>query len=72
MLIYDEDGNERMTFVGPYLEGEDARLTCRAFGGKHTHTHTSLKLSQTHKYEIDSFFTNLVCQFLHLITEQVF
>ncbi|XP_023321524.1 Down syndrome cell adhesion molecule-like protein 1 homolog [Eurytemora carolleeae] len=33
VLIYDEDGNERMTFVGPYLEGEDARLTCRAFGG---------------------------------------
>ena len=32
--IYDEEGVERMTFVGPYLEGQDARLTCTAFGGQ--------------------------------------
>ena len=35
VLIYDEEGKERMTFVGPYEEGQDARLTCTAFGGQY-------------------------------------
>ena len=31
--IYDADGQERMTFVGPYVPGQDLLLTCTAFKG---------------------------------------
>ena len=32
--IYDADGQERMTFVGPYVPGQDLLLTCTAFKGQ--------------------------------------
>ena len=33
MVIFDEDGDKRMTFVGPYREGSTMTLICDAFGG---------------------------------------
>ena len=32
--IYDEKWQERNTFVGPYLRGENMMLICEAVGGK--------------------------------------
>ena len=34
VTIFDEKGEERNTFVGPYLEGENMKLICQAIGGK--------------------------------------
>ncbi len=33
ILIYDEEGRERITFVGPYTENQDTKITCKAYGG---------------------------------------
>ena len=33
ILIYDEEGRERLTFVGPYEEHQDTKITCKAYGG---------------------------------------
>jgi hypothetical protein len=34
ILIYDDEGRERLTFVGPYTEHQDIKVTCKAYGGK--------------------------------------
>ncbi len=34
ILIYDEEGRERITFVGPYTEHQDTKITCKAYGGR--------------------------------------
>jgi hypothetical protein len=42
LVIFDETGSRRTTFVGPYRETDDVTLVCDAFGGdpsKHLDTH---------------------------------
>ena len=34
VAIFDHQWNERNTFVGPYLEGENMKLVCQAVGGE--------------------------------------
>ena len=34
VVIFDETGTRRTTFVGPYLTGDSMTLVCDAFGGK--------------------------------------
>ena len=34
VVIFDETGRRRTTFVGPYLTGDSMSLVCDAFGGK--------------------------------------
>jgi len=34
LVIIDEAGNRRTTFVGPYQENDKMLLICDAFGGK--------------------------------------
>ena len=36
VVIFDETGTRRTTFVGPYLTGDSMALVCDAFGGKIT------------------------------------
>ena len=33
VIINDEEGRERSTFVGPYLQGQSFKLKCSAFKG---------------------------------------
>jgi hypothetical protein len=33
LVIFDETGSRRTTFVGPYREKDDVTLICDAFGG---------------------------------------
>ena len=33
VTIFDEKWDERNTFVGPYLEGENMNVICQAVGG---------------------------------------
>ena len=33
-MVYDEEGKQRLTFVGPYLENQTLKLTCSATGGR--------------------------------------
>ena len=35
VVIFDETGTRRTTFVGPYLTGDSMTLVCDAFGGKY-------------------------------------
>ena len=34
VVIFDESGTARTSFVGPYTEGQQVKLICDAFGGK--------------------------------------
>ena len=38
VVIFDETGTRRTTFVGPYLTGDSMTLVCDAFGGKRDNT----------------------------------
>ena len=33
-MIFDEEGTERTSVVGPYSEGADLSLRCDVYGGK--------------------------------------
>ena len=34
VVIFDESGSARTSFVGPYTEGQQVTLICDAFGGE--------------------------------------
>ena len=44
VVIFDETGTRRTTFVGPYLTGDSMTLVCDAFGGKIHHKNSLLLL----------------------------
>lgn len=46
LIIFDESGARRTTFVGPYREKEDITLICDAFGGFNLQNHLMNKFCQ--------------------------
>ena len=43
VVIFDESGTARTSFVGPYTEGQQVKLICDAFGGEFAKTLISIR-----------------------------
>ena len=53
VVIFDETGTRRTTFVGPYLTGDSMTLVCDAFGGKNEHLKVFFSNSENNLYAVD-------------------
>ena len=60
VVIFDENGTRRKTFVGPYKLGDSINLVCDAFGGEYTIYRNRLYILDAH------------LPYLNLITKKTF